>query len=514
MTPNGPSMTPQDTVERALAAAKAGGETVVIADESSTANLRWAGNTLTTNGVAATRSLTVIAIDRRADGTAGVGTVSRSGITADQVEDLVREAEKAAEEAVPGRGRGGSDVRRRHGPFDIEWLVFAFERHRLRGLPWLRGAARRDAAGGRGVGRKLYGFAEHGVTSTFVGNSAGLRARYDQPGGRLELNAKSADLSRSAWAGASTRDFTDVDVAALDAGLAERLGWQERKVELPAGRYETLLPPTAVSDMLIYLYWSAGARDAGEGRTVFSKPGGGTRIGERLSPLPLDLFSDPAYPGLECAPFVVAHVVRPRLLGLRQRPAVAGRAAWISEGVLSALHCEPVLGRGGRGSGHAVGGQPDHDRAGRVRVAGRDDRLDQARAAAHLPVVHPAGRPADAAADRADQGRRLPGRERRGDGRGEQLPVQRVAGRRCSAGWSRRARRRGRCRASGATTSTGRRCRRCGWRGSTCRRSARRTSRVLDFARPRSAAVGRPRSLRCLPLGWYSRRAGRRSLEA
>ena len=101
MTPNGPLMTPQDTVERALAAAKPGGETVVIADESSTANLRWAGNTLTTNGVAATRSLTVIAIDRRADGTAGVGTVSRSGITPDQVEDLVREAEKAAEEAAP-----------------------------------------------------------------------------------------------------------------------------------------------------------------------------------------------------------------------------------------------------------------------------------------------------------------------------------------------------------------------------------------------------------------------------
>src|ERR1700728_946206 len=99
MTPNGPSMTPQDTVEQALAAARAGGECVVIADESSTANLRWAGNTLTTNGVAATRSLTVIAIDRRADGTAGGGTVSRSGVTPGQIEDLVREAEKAAADA-------------------------------------------------------------------------------------------------------------------------------------------------------------------------------------------------------------------------------------------------------------------------------------------------------------------------------------------------------------------------------------------------------------------------------
>src|ERR1700691_840103 len=99
MTPNGPSMTPQETVERALAAAKTGGETVVIADETSTANLRWAGNTLTTNGVAASRSLTVIAIDRRSDGTAGVGMVARSGVAPSQVEDLVREAEKAATES-------------------------------------------------------------------------------------------------------------------------------------------------------------------------------------------------------------------------------------------------------------------------------------------------------------------------------------------------------------------------------------------------------------------------------
>jgi predicted Zn-dependent protease len=337
MTPNGPSMTPQDTVERALAAARAGGETVVIADESSTANLRWAGNTLTTNGVAASRSLTVIAIDRRADGTAGVGTVSRSGITPDQVEDLVREAEKAAEEASEAEDAmdlisGEDTVRSTSGVWSSPSSATDFGV--FRGFAAQLGETLREA---EGVGRKLYGFAEHDVTSTFVGNSAGLRARYDQPGGRLELNAKSSDMSRSAWAGASTRDFTDVDVAALDAGLAERLSWQERKVELPAGRYETLLPPTAVSDMLIYMYWEAGARDAGEGRTVFSKPGGGTRIGERLSPLPLDLFSDPAYPGLECAPFVVAHSSG-RDSSVFDNGLPAGRASWISEGVLSALH--------------------------------------------------------------------------------------------------------------------------------------------------------------------------------
>ncbi len=337
MSLNESAGTPQDTVEQALAAARPGGETVVIADQSSTANLRWAGNTLTTNGVSATRSLTVIAIDRRADGTAGVGTVSRSGVLPGQVEDLVREAEKAAAEAsaaedagalVPGEtgNRSESSVWSAP-PAGTDFTVFRSFAAQLGDT--LRGA---EAAG-----RKLYGFAEHGVTSSFLGTSAGVRARYDQPAGRLELNAKSADLTRSAWDGAATRDFHDVDVAALDAGLAQRLSWQERRLELPAGRYETLLPPTAVSDLMIYLYWSAGARDAGEGRTVFSKSGGGTRVGERLSSQPLDLVSDPAYRGLECAPFTVAHASG-RDSSVFDNGLASPRASWISGGTLTALH--------------------------------------------------------------------------------------------------------------------------------------------------------------------------------
>ncbi|HVT70655.1 MAG TPA: metallopeptidase TldD-related protein [Trebonia sp.] len=331
------SDTPQDTIERALAAARTGGETIVIADESSTANLRWAGNTLTTNGVAATRSLTVISVDRRANGTAGVGMVARSGVTPGQVDDVVREAEKAAAEASPAE--------------DAAELVAGAAAARSESSSWSAPPGRTDFGvfrsfsarlgetlrAAEGAGRKLYGFAEHGLTTTFLGTSAGVRVRYDQPEGRLELNAKSADLSRSAWAGAATRDFTDVDVAALDASLAERLSWQSRRVELPAGRYETLLPPTAVSDMLTYLYWSAGARDAAEGRTVFSKAGGGTRIGEHLSAQPLDLFSDPSYPGLECAPFVVAHASG-RDASVFDNGLPAPRASWITSGALSALH--------------------------------------------------------------------------------------------------------------------------------------------------------------------------------
>lgn len=292
---------PHEVVERALELSRADG-CVVIADEHSTANLRWAGNALTTNGVTRGRTLTVIATVDGREGTAS-GVVSRAAVTADELEPLVRAAEAAARGAGPAEDAQplvtgvpeSPDFT--DAPVETSSAVFADF------APALGESFARARAGGR----ELYGFANHELVSSYLGTSTGLRLRHDQPNGTLELNAKSPDRTRSAWAGRSTRDFKDVDPASLDAELATRLGWAERRVDLPAGRYETLLPPTAVADLLIYQMWSAAARDAAEGRTVFSKPGGGTRVGEKLTELPLTLRSDPNEPGLESAPFVLTH---------------------------------------------------------------------------------------------------------------------------------------------------------------------------------------------------------------
>ncbi|MEU3551517.1 metallopeptidase TldD-related protein [Streptomyces longwoodensis] len=296
-----PTHTPHEIVERALELSRADG-CVVIADEESTANLRWAGNALTTNGVTRGRTLTVVATVDGREGTAS-GVVSRSAVTVDELESLVRAAEAAArgagpaEDAQPLIAGVPQAPEFTEPPAETSSAVFADF------APALGEAFARARAGGR----ELYGFANHEMVSTYLGTSTGLRLRHDQPTGTLELNAKSPDRTRSAWAGRSTRDFKDVDPGALDAELAVRLGWAERRVDLPAGRYETLLPPTAVADLVIYQMWSASGRDAVEGRTVFSRPGGGTRLGERLTELPLTLRSDPHAPGLESAPFVVAH---------------------------------------------------------------------------------------------------------------------------------------------------------------------------------------------------------------
>jgi predicted Zn-dependent protease len=292
---------PYEIVERAVELSRADG-CVVIADETSSANLRWAGNALTTNGVTRGRKLTVIATVDGKEGTA-TGVVSRSAVTAADLEPLVRAAEEAAAKAGPAEDAQPLVDGVAHSPGFTEAPAETSSAVFADFAPALGEAFARARAGGR----ELYGFANHEMTSSYLGTSTGLRLRHDQPNGTLELNAKSPDRRRSAWAGRSTRDFKDVDPAALDADLATRLGWAERRVDLPAGRYETLLPPTAVADLLVYLLWSAGARDAAEGRTVFSNPGGGTRVGERLSELPLTLRSDPREPGLESAPFVLAH---------------------------------------------------------------------------------------------------------------------------------------------------------------------------------------------------------------
>ncbi|GGL16732.1 TldD/PmbA family protein [Planomonospora parontospora] len=320
-----PRMSPQEMVERALELSTAD-DTVVIADSGSSANLRFAGNTLTTNGVSRSAQLTVISIAGQ-----GVGVVSRAAVRPEELADVVAAADRAAEDARPSEDArplvGGTVSADWDAPAEPTTIgVFgAF-------APALGEAFAAAEAGGR----RLYGFAEHSVTTTFVGTSTGARLRHVQPTGRLELNAKSPDMKRSAWTGVATRDFSDVDVAALDASLARRLEWAKNRIDLPAGRYETLLPPGAVADLMIYLYWTAGARDAFEGRTVFSRPGGGTRVGETLASLPVRLRSDPAAAGLESAPFVVAHASS-RQSSVFDNGLPLTPTDWIADGALANL---------------------------------------------------------------------------------------------------------------------------------------------------------------------------------
>ncbi|MFI0740427.1 metallopeptidase TldD-related protein [Streptomyces sp. NPDC021100] len=332
---------PQEIVERAPALSRADGCAVVVAERSS-ADLRWARNALTTNGTARGRAVTVIATMGGGQGTAA-GVVSGSAVTADDVEPLVRAAEEAA--------RGA-------GPADDAWPLVADVPHSpaFAEPPGETSAAVFDAfapalgesfARARAEGRELYGYARHQTVTSYLGSSTGLRLRHDQPMGRVELNAKDVRGPGSAWLSRATEGFADVDPRVLDGELARRLAWAARgRSELPAGRYPTLLPPAAVADLVCYQQLRADARDAAEGRTVFARPGGDgpgdsgpggrTRVGEKLSGLPLTLRSDPYAPGLECAPFVLTDGSDTRLSVFDSGLPLAA-TDWIRDGVLERL---------------------------------------------------------------------------------------------------------------------------------------------------------------------------------
>jgi predicted Zn-dependent protease len=126
------------------------------------------------------------------------------------------------------------------------------------------------------------------------------------PAGAFQLVARSEDGAASTWVGAGTPDFADVDIDQLETTVRHRLAWSATQLDRPAGRYEVILPPEAVSDLMVMLAWEAGGRDAEDGKSVFSRPGGGTRVGDALSGLPFELRSDPSEPGLECTPFLTA----------------------------------------------------------------------------------------------------------------------------------------------------------------------------------------------------------------
>ena len=107
-------------------------------------------------------------------------------------------------------------------------------------------------------------------------------------------------------------------------------------MELPAGRYETIMPPSTVADMMIYLAWKMSGRGAEEGRTALSAPGGGTRVRERLTDLPLTLFSDPMAPGLACTPFVAVSNSS-ETMSVFDNGMEINQVDWIREGVINAL---------------------------------------------------------------------------------------------------------------------------------------------------------------------------------
>jgi len=321
----------QELVERGLDTAAAAGADgcVVLVDEASHADVRFALNRTTTNGVHRGRSVSVIAIAG-----SSVGSASRSGaVGADGVAEMAAASLADARQAPPAEDAfalvepGAAPPGDRTFGLEPELTDAAVLEGVLSALSGVfRRAETRDTV--------LAGFAEHDVTTTYLGTSSGLRLSHAQPTGAVHLVGRTADGTGSAWIGAPT--ITPV-LDEMEGELWRRLDWEGRQMALDAGRYEVIMPPSGVADLMAVLaFYALGGQDAEDGRTVFSKDGGGTRLGDRLSELPFTLSSDPRAAGVECAPFVTTRASSSETSIFDNGLAIE-RIDWLHEGVLNRL---------------------------------------------------------------------------------------------------------------------------------------------------------------------------------
>lgn len=198
------------------------------------------------------------------------------------------------------------------------------------------------------------GFLDTSLSVFAIANSKGLFGYSRQTAAALTTTVRTADATGSGWAGASTNDFSKIDSAALGRRAADKAKRSVNPVAIEPGRYTVVLEPTAVANLVQLIAGSLDARGADEGRSFFSKPGGGTKIGMRVVDERVTLFSDPQDPDTPGATF------SPDGLPLSRR-------VWIEKGVLKTLSydrywaqrqkVEPNTGGGGgRGGGGGGGG--------------------------------------------------------------------------------------------------------------------------------------------------------------
>jgi len=173
-------------------------------------------------------------------------------------------------------------------------------------------------------GIQTSGYFEHNTGFQAVGTSAGLFAATRATDASYSCTARTETGGGSGWAQVNARDIEAVDYAAASARAIAKAEASRDPIVLEPGVYPVILEPAAVAEFLGYAIWSMAARSADEGRSFFSKPGGGNKIGQKVVGENITLRSAPADPRLLGMPFFPD--------GLAAKPHT-----WIESGTLTQL---------------------------------------------------------------------------------------------------------------------------------------------------------------------------------
>ena len=273
-------------------------QTRVTIVSSQNGNTRFADGSITTSGEADNMSVTVTATigRRRASATTNILEDASLKRTVDQAVELARLAPEDPElmpELGPQTYSNISAFVERTANLDAETRSTAVRR-----------AIEAANSAGKAAGQIFTaGFLDYNAAALAVATSAGLFAYHRTTSANFSVTARTPDGTGSGWAGAGARDWHAFDSAAIGRVAAQKAVASRNPGTIEPGHYTAVLEPQAVNDLVPLLGGALNARNADEGRSAFSKAGGGTRIGENVADPRVTLYSDPADPALLGQPF-------------------------------------------------------------------------------------------------------------------------------------------------------------------------------------------------------------------
>ena len=255
---------------------------------------RFAANEITTSGeVEVTRIAVTVARGKRH------ATASHTRTEPEALADLVKRAAAMAALA----------------PEDPEWLGVvgpqvtrtpegAFDKATFALTPEVRAEAAKKAiavAESKGVVGAGYYVAE-GTTSALA-TTEGLMAAHSGTEARLTVTARSPDGTGSGWAGIERVAASEIDSPAVAAVAVDKAVRSQKPLPADPKPWKVVLDPACVADLIAFFLDALDARRADEGRSFFSKKGGGTRINERMFAPGITLKGNPFDPATPAAPY-------------------------------------------------------------------------------------------------------------------------------------------------------------------------------------------------------------------
>ena len=279
-------------------------------------NIRYARNSVSTSGGISTNSLVITSAFGKKSGTATINEFDDASL-----EKVVRRSEELA----------------RLAPENPEFMSFLGPQQYGPDSPTFSESTAAMSAKERAdaVQASLFQAKENKLTAAgFLSNSMGFSAMMNSKGlfaynkatnVAFNITVRTQDGKGSGYATRGYNDFKKLNTKTDTVVAAKKALASVTAKAIEPGKYTVILEPTAVAVMLENLFFNMDARQADEGRSFMSKPGGKTKLDEQLLDERVNIYSDPWNTELPTA--VWAGDGRPQQ-----------RVNWIEKGVVKNLY--------------------------------------------------------------------------------------------------------------------------------------------------------------------------------